>query len=304
MTQHTAFIIGAYAALPTDTVERDAFYRLLADQDWIDGLEIPYPGGIATDPEVVSSRLAPSWRSNTITAIPGTMQRLQIDATFGLASPEADGRAAALRFAADIRDRVARLAELAGAPVIRHVQLHSAPTAAANAEALADSLAELTAWDWSGAGIVIEHCDSHIPGQRPEKGFLALADEIDVAARCGVGIHINWGRSCLEHRDADAPLRDIVAAGEAGVLRGVLFSGASGQASAYGPAWADGHLPAAPDEPTSLMGAGQIAACAAAALAGGADYLGAKVCVPPSSTPQERVGWLRHVYDAALGQNG
>lgn len=55
-----------------------------------------------------------------------------------------------------------------------------------------------------------------------------------MSARCGVGIHVNWGRSCIEHRDAGAPLRDILAACDAGVLRGVLFSGASGEDSPYG----------------------------------------------------------------------
>lgn len=290
-----AFIVGAYAALPTEPRARDEFYELLRHQEWVEGLEIPYPGDLAADAEVLSRRLAPGWSANTITAIPGTMQRLALDPGFGLASKDAAGRAASVAFTRDIRDVVERLAELG--TVIRHVQLHSAPTAAADVDAFADSLDEVMAWDWIGADLVVEHCDRHVEGQRPEKGFLALADEIAVASRMGVGIHVNWGRSALEARDAQAPLAHVVAARDAGVLRGLLFSGAGPEASSYGAAWADGHLPATADEPTSLMGEAEIRACADAARDAVA-YLGAKVCVPAAASPHERLAMLARVYAA------
>lgn len=297
----TPFIIGAYASVPAEAPARDEFHELLAAQDWVDGLEIPFPGNLATDVAEVASRIAPGWDANTITAIPGTMQRVGGNPNFGLASPDEGGRVEALAFAREIRDRVAELGEALGRSSVAHVQLHSAPTAKADADALRRSLAEVLDWDWSGARIVIEHCDSHIVDQRPEKGFLSIEDEIEVAVELGLGIHINWGRSALEFRDADAPARHIRAAADAGVLAGVLFSGASGEATSYGGPWADGHLPARIDEPASLMGAEQIRDCASAALSGGVTYLGAKVCVPSEATPAQRIAMLRNVHQALPG---
>ena len=61
---------------------------------------------------------------------------------------------------------------------------------------------------------------------------------------------------------------------------GIVFSGAGPEETQYGYSWIDGHLPAQADEPTSLMDAEQIGRCAQAAIAGGVEYLGAKVCVP------------------------
>ena len=66
------FIIGAYASHPAPELEAD-YYQLLADQPWVSGVEIPYPGQLATQVDVLAAHLAPHWDFNTITAIPGTM---------------------------------------------------------------------------------------------------------------------------------------------------------------------------------------------------------------------------------------
>jgi len=298
------FIVGAYAAMPSDPASREEFSQLLREADWVDGLEIPYPGELETDLDRLAASLAPGWVTNTITAIPGTMVRLQVNPDFGLASPDADGRAQAVAFAADVRTAILRLADRVGRQSVKYVQLHSAPSRVAQPAALATSLAELLGWDWVGAELVIEHCDRHIVGRTPEKGFLPVDDEIEVAARLGVGVHINWGRSCLEGRDPEGPLRDITEARARGVLRGVVFSGASGADSPYGPAWADAHLPATPDEPSSLMGQLEIAACAEQALRSDlpgspAAYLGAKISVPPQASPQQRLRMLQTIARAA-----
>ena len=91
------FIIGAYASHPAPELQED-YYKLLAQQPWINGLEMPYPGQIATDNELLAGLLSADWDFNTITAIPGTMQNVGKDANFGLASPDRDGREAALAF--------------------------------------------------------------------------------------------------------------------------------------------------------------------------------------------------------------
>ena len=98
-------------------------------------------------------------------------------------------------------------------------------------------------WDWSGATLVVEHCDKYIPEQNPEKGFLSLESEIDIVAEVGIGIHLNWGRSVVKGR------------------------------------------------------------CAQAAIEGGAEYLGAKVCVPKDASLAKRLAMLEGIYRACgLGE--
>jgi hypothetical protein len=217
------------------------------------------------------------------------------------------GRAGAIAFAERIRESVHRLADAAGGSVVRYVQLHSAPTRIAGPEHLLASLSELLEWDWAGASPTIEHCDQYVPGQVPEKGFLALEDELDVAHQAGIGVHLNWGRSCIEARDAHEPAEAVASVRARGLLTGLVFSGVSSVRSPYGPAWGDVHLPAASDEPASLMGVPQIAECAAEALdptveGRPADYLGAKICVPAGGTPDARLAMIRTVFDGVTGR--
>ena len=200
------FVIGAYASHPAPELEAD-YYRLLADQPWVSGVEMPYPGQLATQGEVLASHLAAYWDFNTITAIPGTMQNVWKNENFGLASPDEAGRAAALDFTRALRDDLAALCERAGRQLVARVQLHSAPTRLAQADAFQRSLAELATWDWCGARLVIEHCDKYVPEQNPEKGFLSLESEIDIVSEAGIGIHLNWGRSAVEGRSADTASR-------------------------------------------------------------------------------------------------
>ena len=293
------FVVGAYASLPEHASQPD-YYHLLAEQEWISGIEIPFPGVLASDAKAIADVIAPHWTLNTITAIPGTMQNVGKNPAFGLASPDEEGRAAALTFTREIRDAVASLSQLSGRTVITKVQLHSAPTKQADGAAFRASLAELSKWDWSGAVPVIEHCDRYIEGQAPEKGFLALEEEIAICQELGLGIHINWGRSALEERSADTAFAHIEACGQAGVLAGLMFSGAGPAETQYGYSWIDGHLPSQTDEPTSIMTAGEITRCANAAREGGAQYLGAKICVPANASLPERVAMLEHIHRAAV----
>lgn len=293
------FVVGAYASLPTGREAQENYYALLAEQPWICGIEIPYPGDLAENWEWLYAQLPEHWDATTITAIPGTMVNVGKNPDFGLASADAEGREAAFDFTNAIREVVNRMADRRGGAVVARVQLHSAPTNRAEAAVYQDSLGKLVELDWSGAQLVTEHCDSPREGHKPEKGFLTIAEEIEIARQTGTGIHINWGRSCLEERDAKAPLAHIQQAGEAGVLAGVLFSGAGPEATQYGYEWIDGHLPATPDEPTSLMTPEVIAEAAAAGRAGGASYLGAKICVPSAASLEERLGMLQTIYQAA-----
>lgn len=294
------FVVGAYASLPEGREAQEDYYRLLAGESWIDGIEIPYPGDLAENWQWLGSQIPTHWAASTITAIPGTMQNVWKNGDFGLASPVKEGRDLALAFVEEIRVVVNRLADQAGRSVVARVQVHSAPTAKAEVAPFLDSLGELKEREWAGAGLVIEHCDAPREGRKSEKGFLEIVDEIAVARELGLGIHLNWGRSCLEERDAKAPLAHVEAAGKAGVLAGLMFSGAGPEETQYGYAWIDGHLPASTDEPTSWMTPDVITECAKAAVAAGTTYLGAKICVPKDASLEQRLQMLANIHDAAV----
>ncbi len=138
------FILGAYASHPAPELEAD-YYRLLADQPWVSGVEIPYPGQLATQGEVLASHLAAHWDFNTITAIPGTMQNVWKNENFGLASPDEAGQAGRPRLYPRAARRPRRPVRRAGRLLVGRVQLHSAPTRLAHAEAFKRSLDEVAA---------------------------------------------------------------------------------------------------------------------------------------------------------------
>ena len=156
-------------------------------------------------------RNVPAGAQLSLTPLPWVMRRCAADAAYGLASPDSDGRAAAIadlrRVAADVR----RLSSDSDATV-SFVGLHTAPQRAASADALVRSLDEISSWDWAGAELVVEHCDAAIPGQDFEKGFLSLDDELDAIDRSDahVGLWLNWGRSAIELRNADAVTDQLV----------------------------------------------------------------------------------------------
>ncbi|KFI95560.1 DUF4862 family protein [Bifidobacterium scardovii] len=300
------FVVGAYASLPQGRETQDNYYDLLGSQPWIDGIEIPFPGDLAESSDRVRmiGRLPKHWRNNTVTAIPGTIRHVWADPNFGLASPDGHGRRAALAFFEQLRDSLDDFVQRRGSQDVRFVEIHTAPTRIASRAAMAASLRDLSRLDWSGAKLVIEHCDKYIDGQQPEKGFLPIEDEIAICREAGIGLTVNWGRSVVEGRRAQAAVDHIAAAAEAGVLAGLMFSGAGPMETQYGYGWIDGHLPMNPDEPTSLMDAAAIESAMKAARVQDKPlaYLGAKVCVPEGASLQERVDYLAHIHDAARAE--
>lgn len=304
-TARFPFIVGAYAALPEREKHAD-FYALLRDQEWITGLELPYPGDWTTGFDELVSRLDPRWSDNSITAIPGTMQAQSRQAGFGLASASTSGRQAALSFTRDICETVKRAADTAGRAVVTRVQLHSAPTNVADDGAFLTSLEEIASWDWSGAGLVIEHCDQAGLGHEVEKGFLPLADELRAAQHLGLKVHLNWGRSVLETRDPRRAVEHVRQSVEAGCLAGVMFSGVSPAKTQYGYEWIDGHVPTAEYEDASLLTLAAIVECVREATGGGSvksgvaednAYFGAKICVPKNEPLDTRVEMIKTIYD-------
>jgi len=304
----TGYYVGAYAASPSLHAWRpeleEAFLDGLRELPGVEGYEHPFYGGVHRwDPEWFLRRLD-TRRSLLLTCIPGTMRRLESEPAFGLASEDAEGRAAALRFTASAREAVARIADAAGRGLVTGVALHSAPARArarSSREALARSLEELASWDWSGAELLLEHCDAFVPEHPPEKGFLTLEQElwaIEDGAPGLVTVLLNWARSAIEARGPHGPAAH--ARGCRGLLRGLLFSGCcAAEHPVYG-AWRDSHAPFAPafgaaGEPASLLSAEAAReALDAAQEEGHLRFLGFKIqALPASLGVPERLALLR-----------
>lgn len=293
-----SLIVGAYPAMP-ESPQQQQFYEGLGRVPSILGLELPYDqaGGKpwpAGAPE--------SW-SAVVTAIPGTMQRLNQEKTFGLASIDPQGRLEALKFVSGLRDYVLRLA--AEGHRVEAVELHSAPHLSSSPGALEESFKELLDWDWGGTRLLIEHCDAPRPGSKPEKGFLTFSEEVDVIRSLReqgwdqTGIVVNWGRSVIETQNPDTAVEHLSQAREAGALAGLMFSGCAPTETEFGYPWIDAHLPAvevAGAPPHSLLNGSEIQRCLTAA--GPVSLLGFKVGLPRLGlSPEERVARLQQMSD-------
>lgn len=225
-----------------------------------------------------------------VTPLPWIMRRVGAYAGYGIAAAGDDGRSTAI---ADLRRVAADVAEITARSAARvvTVALHTAPRGTADAEALARSLGEISEWDWSGAQLIIEHCDAHVPGQTPEKGFLSLQGEIEAIRASGaeVGLWMNWGRSAIELRDPDAVAGQIAIAAESGLLVGLSLSGASDREGPYSGPWIDAHHPFASIDPdaASLLTDGRVRAAVQAA--GDTPWLGVKVSRRPDAVTSDVV---------------
>ncbi|WP_194949184.1 DUF4862 family protein [Actinomyces trachealis] len=312
-------LIGAYASLPADKTDQEEYYRLLSQIPGIRGLEIPYVHDLGDLPWL-ATQLAPTWDRNIVTGVGGTMVRVWNTGTFGLASTSAEGRAAALAFTRDLRDAVEALRETAGRDVVAGVEIHSAPSGehgvAHSPEAFGESLAEIVDYDWGGAPLLVEHCDAFVSADRGEKRLMTLDDELAVLTELShpeIRMTLNWGRSALEARDPAVAAEHVRRVRAAGLLEGVMFSGAGPADTQYAKAWMDGHLPLDKDEPSSVMGAAQVRECTVAATstdtaaltaAGSpanlaeavpASYIGSKCQVPKDADLATRLRFVRNI---------
>lgn len=304
MTKSLPFIVGAGGSMPADPVQQNEYYELMARQDWIDGLEIPFTkDGLTSQVSQLVRQLAPRWRFNTITGLPTVKQHLEVDPDYGLASEEHESRKAAVAECLRMRDDIRALNDEAGELIISRLMIHTAPSRRARLDALFRSLDDLAEVDFDGAALVIEHCDSYVSKFPSQKGFLPLSDEVAAASSRGIGIVINWGRSAHEEHDPEAPLHHIEAVLETGTLDGLVFSGISDRETYYAGPWEDGHLPLQEDDQASLMTAEHVAK--AAELARGEmrnaplAFMGVKVAAPREASLPQRLEMLQRVAKAA-----
>lgn len=308
------YYLGAYAASPNhsgwDPKLETAFYNELKALPNLKGLEHPFLGRLHQyDDDWFLANINPQW-DFVFTCIPGIMNALSQNPLFGLASDDASGRAEALAFMQRACAAIGKLNAHLGRPAVTAIQIQTAPArhkAASSTAALMTSLKTMLEWDWQGARIVIEHCDAYVPEHLPSKGFLALQDELDVLTALNtqlsteqqLGVVINWGRSVFETRRVEGALAHIQMAQQAGLLRGLMFSGVSDQDSDYG-AWRDSHQPPQSSErvtygaPGSWMTELAIHDCLAACdNAAGLAVLGAKIGIRPhSASVAQRIAYI------------
>ena len=168
---------------------------------------------------------------------------------------------------------------------------------------LVKSLNELLNWNWFGAKLVIEHCDSGRKNN-PVKGFLSLDEEIDALETVNknisnpIGLTINWARSVIEFRSEMGPIEHVNKCFNKGLLSGIMFSGTSPDSKLYG-SWSDLHLPIAKEkgieyfEETSLLTAQNIKNTLSQCKVGLLDYIGIKVLSMPieGSSLDQRIGF-------------
>ncbi|EEH63483.1 hypothetical protein HMPREF0044_1407 [Gleimia coleocanis DSM 15436] len=294
----TPFLVGAYAALPAEKAEQVDFYTALAETGWINGIEIPYPGIFATDFEWLTQQLKGRFPHSVITAIPGTMGRMGVNKSFGLASPENDSRLEGLQFVNDILTTIDQMHQYAGERIVTGVEIHSAPGVEADKEAFKRSLDTLSnSFDAAGLDLIIEHCDAYNPAVPGEKRFLTVTDEIWAARDTLARLTLNWGRSVVETHDAKVPAKHLQEILDADLLAGVMFSGAGAEATQYGPVWADAHLPLVTDEPTSWMTPELVRECMDMAR-GHETYKGIKIQTPKTASIEERLQFLTNIKEA------
>lgn len=276
------YFVGAYATSPAwstwdPELERE-YYQQLKTFSNIQGLEHPFVGTLHPhDEQWFLANIDPHW-DFVFTCVPGIMNALGANPQFGIASNDEQGRAQALAFMQKACAAIGKLNSYCGRQAVKAIEIQTAPNqivAPSSAAALRTSLQRMLSWDWQGANIVIEHCDTLIPGQAPAKGFLSLEDEIAVLTELNqthakdMGIVINWGRSAIETRSTQGVIKHITQARNSGLLKGMMFSGASDIDTPYG-IWKDTHMPALPAQKDeigaehSLLSESQIHQCLAA----------------------------------------
>jgi len=119
-------IIAGYTAAPADPQSRDAYYAKLASVPGASGLEF---GWTATTPPDLAGALGllPAHWSVTLNDITATYQASVSSPRSGLASPDRDGRSAAVTLAGDLAASVRAINDRQGRRAVAAVEIHSAP---------------------------------------------------------------------------------------------------------------------------------------------------------------------------------
>jgi len=251
-----SFIIGAYASAPSlfspDKRSETNFYELLKDKvSSIKGLEIPFNGENVHvfGNDFIIDILEDDW-INVVTAVPASFSQLKHNIHFGLASKNDQGRESALKVHRELNNIVKEINDKKGKLAVSHIQLCSSPSfpnkdVHSSENSLKSSIEELLSWDWDGANLVLEHCDTHNIEGSYQKGFMPITKELNIIEyfkESNMGMVLNWGRSVLEGKNTNSILDHIDLCQEKQCLNGFIFSGTSKKDLNYG-TWEDQHMP-------------------------------------------------------------
>lgn len=312
MDNFNDFILGAYATSPCllkwDEQKEIEYIEALKRLNSIRGLELPFWGDSIHlyNEELFLSLLDKKWKY-VLTTLPGNMEALKKNIHFGLASDDENGRLEAIKFYKKASDTIKKINNYLGKQKVISVVIATAPSltnkaVSSSIKSFEKSLKKLLTFDWHGAKLVIEHCDSGRV-KNPVKGFLSIDEEIEainninVCCNTNIGLSINWARSAIELKDENAPLVHIKKALDNDILSGLMFSGTSDKESDYG-IWSDLHMPISKEdnianfEETSLLTKQNILNCLKQSNYKSLDYLGIKVLSMPinESSLQRRIG--------------
>jgi len=250
------FIVGAYATSPNllkwNYAKEKKYLENIKNNLKIRGLEIPFYGTFYKyDEDHFLSLLESKWKY-VLTCLPGTMKALEKNPNFGIASDNKKSRLIAIGFYEKANKWVKKLNNYFGKKKVISVVLASAPSlknygVSSSTHSLVKSLLEIASWDWFGAKLVIEHCDS---GREKDsvKGFLSLDEEIRAILEVNkiskniLGLTINWARSALEFKSVQGPINHVRKAYKNKILSGIMFSGTGPNSKFYGN-WDDLHMP-------------------------------------------------------------
>jgi len=307
------YIVGAYATAPSlgnnndKSIEHKFYEKLIESIPEIRGLEVPFWGKEIHQfgSDFLLDIIDKNW-DNVLSCIPGSMSKLANNPKFGLASDDENGRAEAIAMHKKANQALHKMNEYYERQSVIAVQIATAPSTpveyvSSSADSLLKSMEEILSWDWEGAKIVIEHCDTAVDNTPFEKGFLTIEDEIktliELQGMHNVGITINWARSAIEGRDTSKPLEHIELALKSNILSGLMFSGVSDNDNRYGN-WKDMHMPFAQSfntkfyEKKSLLTHENIIKTLKLLNVNDLDYLGVKLLSIPigGSSLKRRVG--------------
>lgn len=307
-------VLGAYALLAGLSLEDSVkCYEELAQKVTVDACEVPLGDLTQNNPAVGKYGVdgLPAFLGDSldvvVTCIPTVMGRISQDPTYGLASTDQAGRSAAIADVCQALEIAERTAQSSGRPRIFAIQIHSAPRPDFHSpDAFAQSLDQLLQEADDSVLLTLEHSDATRPNQHVAKGFLELSQEIEAIQKFDadrLGITINWGRSMIEGHNVQYVNDHISQVREAGLLKGLMFSGATHRSGPWGPAWQDGHMAPRGEHPLlvfshmSLLGEEEIeSALVAAGPASERVYTGVKITVQEG---QDEVDRRFHVAQAS-----
>ncbi|MGC6161284.1 DUF4862 family protein [Enterobacter ludwigii] len=295
---NTGFIIGAYPCAPSfhqqGEQEEQDFWRALSDTPDIRGLEQPCLEDLHPLGDEWLFRHTPGDWQMVVTAVMETMRRRGTNGAFGLASADEEQRKACVEYYRHLLRKIDAINTRFPGKIIA-LEMQAAPQAGNPSveqatAAFSRSVREITSWDWS-CDLVLEHCDA-MTGPAPRKGFLPLAQVLEVVKETDISVCINWARSAIEGRNTTLPPEHVKAALEAGKLGALMFSGTSVR-GAYGE-WQDLHAPFSPFCADSLMTTEQVKALFTAASAATLKFSGIKLLeINANANVSHRISILR-----------